>query len=294
MKAALIIILLLAFDNCIKAQLTVDAGSDKVQCGTWHGFDSTMLGGNPTASGGSGQYTYTWSADYLIDFSGTIYHLSASDLLTDTTAANPQLKYQLEQTTVFYLDVSDNNGNSVSDSVTVRYSLFSTHLAEYDYYILLGDSAGFFNTPNLSGDIQPITYLWGPSNTLSDPTLYSGIWASPTVNTSYYLTAIDSAGCEAVATPCFHVYVTGVGLNEKTENTAFSMHPNPCSDYVTLSFDEALKPRTIEIIDTQGQLVFQSTDVSNQIDVHHFDRGRYLVRVQDFNDRYFMQELLVK
>ena len=68
-------------------QCIADAGIDTLICLSNSGFIPIQLGGDPTASGGSGIYQYLWSANYA----GIVNNYTASDFLDDTTASNPIL-----------------------------------------------------------------------------------------------------------------------------------------------------------------------------------------------------------
>lgn len=66
--------------------LLINAGVDQV----FDGVNQVVLGGNPTASGASGGYSYAWSPEQYLD---------------DPSAANPQL-VSLDASTVFTVTVS--------------------------------------------------------------------------------------------------------------------------------------------------------------------------------------------
>ncbi|MBW8049315.1 MAG: T9SS type A sorting domain-containing protein [Cytophagales bacterium] len=79
--------------------LTANAGIDvNINC-----MDSVVIGGTPTAFGGSGIYTYSWTP---------------SSGLNDPTLANPTASPF--DTTTYTVTVLDTNGSTASDSVTVN------------------------------------------------------------------------------------------------------------------------------------------------------------------------------
>ena len=88
-------------NGCVlESSLSVDAGSDvTVAVG-----GTAVLGGSPTASGGTGGYAYAWSP-----VTG----------LNDVTAANPVLTGLAEGTFMLTLAVIDSAGMTATDTVTV-------------------------------------------------------------------------------------------------------------------------------------------------------------------------------
>jgi len=78
--------------------MVVDVGADTSICVG----DTVMLGGNPTAYGGSGTYTYSWTPGTEV---------------SDSTIANPTVVPSATQT--YYLTVDDGVQCIISDSVTV-------------------------------------------------------------------------------------------------------------------------------------------------------------------------------
>lgn len=83
----------------VPGPLTVDAGLDRqVPLGS-----STMLGGDPTATGGTEPYTYEWT--------------SSTDSTWSSTSANPQVTPA--EDTIYFVTVTDQWGCSKSDSVKV-------------------------------------------------------------------------------------------------------------------------------------------------------------------------------
>lgn len=91
--------------SCLCNAPVVDAGIEKGICPG----NTVSIGGNPTASGGSGEYSYYWAPQ------GT---------LNDNTLSNPVVSTTTTET--YYLTVTDNEGCSASDSVTVLVNNSST------------------------------------------------------------------------------------------------------------------------------------------------------------------------
>lgn len=97
MKTLISVIVLfvgLLIANTLNAQLTATAGNTQVICTG----DSVILGGNPTATGGTGPYTYAWTPSTALSCNGcpnpvayptinTIYTVFIEDASGDTTSA---------------------------------------------------------------------------------------------------------------------------------------------------------------------------------------------------------------
>jgi gliding motility-associated-like protein len=153
-----------------KAQLTAIAGNDNNICpGT-----NTTLGGAPSATGGTAPYTYNWQPNTW---------------LSSNTVANP---VSSPQGTINYtLTVTDNNGNSKSDVVTIGLKSLSFLGAGLDTSICLYESATLGALYNYSN--PDIIYAWSPASTLNDSTLPKPV-ASPLLTTTYSLVVTEN-GC---------------------------------------------------------------------------------------------------
>jgi hypothetical protein len=197
----LIISILLSFVH-VNAQLKVDAGNDIVLCFSDLSSSTTQLGGNPTASGGVEPYTYTWSGKILQHFgpkdSTWVY---ASYFLDDTTKSHPTFKRGkiLFDWPTFKLEVKDAAGNVQHDSVKVfDGSIFILNSYMTPITIKKGDSVQFYGDRYFYDNCNflPLKLSFCPVNGLSDPTDLH-CWAKPDTSTTYYLQAINTAGCVA-------------------------------------------------------------------------------------------------
>jgi hypothetical protein len=182
--------------NFIEAypQLKVDAGSDTVICYSFIIRNERLrLGGNPTATGGTEPYNYTWSGK--LKFGDWIF---ASDLLDDTTSSNPLTKsiFDLpDKCFTFYLKVEDAEGRIGYDSVKISNSIFGVHpIYKNPVTIHKGDSVKLFGDIYFDNNFLPLTYTLSPSHGLTDPTNLYG-WAKPDTSITYYLQAVNSVGC---------------------------------------------------------------------------------------------------
>ena len=150
----------------VATTLVVDAGEDR----------SVAVGGsiqlNGVASGGVTPYTVSWSPAAT---------LSSSTILIPT--ASPA------NTTSYTLTVTDQTGQVVSDTVTVRVANAFSVNAGPDVTINEGSSTQL--TALASGGTEPYTYLWSPATGLSSTTVSSPV-ASPTTTTTYTVKVTDA------------------------------------------------------------------------------------------------------
>lgn len=160
----------------VNLNLIVDAGPDQTFTGC--GLDSVILGGNPTGSGGGGNYSYLWSP---------------SGLLNSATAANPVVD-SIGNSVVYTVTVMDNNGCTGSDNVQVTVVVPVINVeAGQDVIICQGSSVVLGGSPTVTGTgLQPYTYQWFPSLTAN-----SNPVAQPTTSTTYTAVVTDAHGCQA-------------------------------------------------------------------------------------------------
>ncbi|GAB4412277.1 MAG: hypothetical protein OHK0039_18140 [Bacteroidia bacterium] len=130
------------------------------------------------AAGGTPGYDYLWSP---------------ATGLSDTTLVIP-LVQGLTATQAYVLTVTDANGCTAADSVTV----FVTDQIVVDAG--LADSVCFENPALLSGTAsggaQPFTsYAWAPAGLLLSPDSLQTATLPLTTTTTFYLTTTDAAGC---------------------------------------------------------------------------------------------------
>ena len=177
----------------VPSGLTVNAGSGGTYCSGSGGQAS--LGGFPTASGGTGPYTYNWSP---------------AGSLSSATSSNPFANP--DTTTTYHVTVTDSKGCSSADSVTVTVRPTPTANAGADTTICAGMTVALGGTPTASGgSTQIYSYSWTPVAGLSSA-VAANPTVSPTITTTYTVTVTNSNACSATAT----VTVT--------------VHPNPTAN----------------------------------------------------------------
>ena len=148
-----------------QSALTASAGSNQTICAG----GSAAIGGNPTASGGAGGYSYSWSP---------------STGLSSATVANPTASPA--STTTYTVTVTDSALNTAQSSVTVTVHALPT-VSVNSATICAGGSATLTATNNA---ISP-TYLWSPGGATTQ-----SITISPASTTTYTVTVTDgTTGC---------------------------------------------------------------------------------------------------
>jgi hypothetical protein len=264
----LIVLQPLCFSQCI-----ADEGKDKVDCAYDNDTTKITLGGNPTASGGAGGYTYTWSTPKHVWID--IY--KASYFLSDTTVANPYLIRSPEDSTFFFLQVSDTAGNVCYDTVLVRWvNCFSLdEPCPYSFMIQPGDSVRLCNDLFCS---KPNTFSWSPGQTLSDSTTRSP-YAKPEKSTTYTCTITIAGVCKFSFNNFVHV---ANSINEAERTDAFSFSPNPTAGSIKIQVMIVDYDQTIlKFYNLYGKELIQITTASNEInaDLGQFQPGIYFLQL---------------
>lgn len=289
MKKNIFIYLLLLPFVYAKAQFTANAGSDIHSCDMDANANSIIIGGNPSALNGTPPYTYSWSINPIeLGFPGSGLFFHASNLLNDSSLANPSLidRYAAPFV-VFFLKVSDANGLVAYDTSIVSFSNFMQHLQSYSWVIDSGDSAFIDVGSNVGGGVGTLSYLWQPSNSLSDSTIELGFWAKPFFTTNYFVKVTDSMGCQRIGAPFCNVNVNSVGIEnvDKININTISVFPNPANDILNISYTILENNiALIQLFNSIGQIV---KEVSNNqtfgthaltIDTKQFAKGIYYIK----------------
>ena len=189
-------IFLLLF-NSAYAGLVVNPGAPQTVCKG----DTAILGGTPTASGGTAPYSYAWSP---------------TAGMNNPSDSNPHVL--INKTTMFYVTVIDSKGSRIIDSVLISLNSVYTAGAGNDTSICPLTSGALLGNSNNQASY---TYSWTPVG----PTGLSCYncphpTATPTVTTSYTLTiqngtCFDSSSVSVtvLATPTITV-VSPVSVHE--------------------------------------------------------------------------------
>jgi hypothetical protein len=163
-KLKISIFICILFLKASYGQCTADAGEKITVC--FHEAHSEfILGGDPSAAGGTPDYTYKWQCKYIVNIGDIEYTYDASSLLDDISSANPQLLYNGKvdagDSIVFYLIVKDQADIECKDSVVVYFCYF-TMISHFPIVINQGEITTLY--ASVSGSCPPFEFYWEPTN----------------------------------------------------------------------------------------------------------------------------------
>lgn len=203
--------LLLFFTVETNAQLIANAGADQAACpGT-----TVVLGGSPTATGGSGPYTYSWTP---------------SIGLSNANIANP-LAVLTTTTITYQVIVTDNLGSVDSDMVTI--SLLNPPVATHvtTNVTCAGGNNGFVQVV-VTGGVPPYSYAWSNGSTVQNMgNLPAG---------TYSVTITDQNGCTTGLNASIFEPTPLVAVAQASPETL----PGACNGGVILSANGGTTPYT--------------------------------------------------
>jgi len=184
-RFALAVIFMFFIDSAAAQALVADAGLRDTICpGT-----ISLLGGSPTALGGTAPYTYRWTP---------------TSALSSSTVANPVASPATP--TMYYVQVIDAVGDTAIDSVFV------------DLYSIWAFNAG----PDTSMCINESVVIGGPNNSLADGASYS--W-SPANGLSS--TTDPRPICSATVTTIYSLTISSPDCPNKQFEITVTVHPLP-------------------------------------------------------------------
>lgn len=251
-------------DNVIIGECVANAGEDKVLCD----FNEIQLGGNPIVFGGLAPYSYSWSISPLTN-------VLASDFLSDTAVANPIL--QTSGNEVFVLEVTDANNKTCKDSLRI-YS---------PKWLVTLDQKNQETTPNtpvqlytsVYSENSVLTYLWSPTNGLSNPNIKNPI-AITDKSITYNLLVTDSEGCEMIDD--FDIIINGTNISGVSQNKLITVKET-AGNYL-FEIDDFTN-KYFELYEITGRKIIGEHFTSNQIMIKKSDlhSGIYIFKVMDNN-----------
>ncbi|NLD46309.1 MAG: hypothetical protein GX660_03805 [Clostridiaceae bacterium] len=273
--------MLIALFNAISyCQLIVDAGYDNAVCFNEGIMDSVRLGGNPTATGGSGTYNYCWEAYYHL--SGSQYHFYASYFIDDTTSSNPLLIHRTTGSDlVFKLTVSDTAGNISIDSCRIIFSLINISLLDYIFYLPEGDSTYLCQGGLIDSKLPLDSIAWMPSTGVSSPH-EPCTWVHPDTYTEYGVYIRDTAGCYGFSGPRYFIHIIPQNL-EENETSTIKVFFNQSDQKLFISGWEFLVNPRIQLFSINGILLSDQKITKNEIDLGRYNNSTmfYIIRDQD-------------
>lgn len=269
-------------------QLQADAGSSTVICQNQYDVISDTIGGNPSASGGIGDYQYSWEAVLDTSFFSFDYYYTASYFLDDTTKANPVVVNSLPTLIAgnsldFKLTVRDSLGNEATDSVDIVFSkLAGIALRTISYSIYPGDSVRIDANIGTIAMVLPIEkYIWQPGRGLKDSTS-AMTWAMPIDDVEYSLTVIDTGGCEVSAGPFFIIKVKEPNTINTTNGHRLKVYPNPITKQSIIQLPENIVRENyhIVVLDEKGAIIQKEKLHSSVYPIRYIQKpGMYFFRI---------------
>jgi gliding motility-associated-like protein len=224
-----------------------------------------VLGGSPTASGGTFPYTYEWSP--------------ASNLTSDVLP-NPTLFNAVNGWINVY--VVDANGCKGSDSVYIRVKAgFSADASLGSDTVCTGGSIVLGGNPQNIGGTAPYYFNWAPPTYLNNTAIYNPIYsASGAVAhyTTYQLLVVDAEGCIDIDSVTVHYDPNAVRASAGASDTvctggSIQLGGNPTAIGGLAPFNYVWTPNQfINFASTASPIVFPPTSME------------YVVKVTDANN----------
>lgn len=281
MRLSFILIVCLIINNKTQAQLVADAGADTVQCSTT--FPSNLIiGGAPTAYGGTPPYTYEWGP---------------SGYFINPFVANPTiLGYQsvMANEYTFFLKVTDAANNVAYDTVNAVPMQIVCLTMEC---VKQKEPA---DTVYLSGYVchamgrTDVSYRWVPSTYLSSDTALSPLCWAP-VNITYTVYVTDNYGCEYVGGECRTMITTSAVKTLPAQPFSISVVPNPLYNEAVVVITQNLIGSEYEVIAIDGKVVSKGILASERTelkDIANLSNGVYIFQVRKDNHSIYREKLI--
>ena len=265
----------------VNGQMNINAGNDTTICMCG---DTIRLGGNPTANGGTEPYTYKWELMPVYYYD---YRISASELLDDSTSANPIINCYpfINDTVTLILTVTDADFNSKTDSVKIIISSINlVHLVYFRPTINQGDSVQL-KPLNIFNGIAPFSYHWTPETGLSNPNIKNP-FAKPDTSTRYTCLVTDAIGCSAKDINDVVVTTTGISDLKQSKHSSI-VFPNPITSDSQIQVNNPSKGKlNIKVVNIHGQVILDDWFYS---DIYYIGKkinesGNYLFSIKNDNE----------
>lgn len=270
------------------SQMRIDAGEDLYLCdsiGTAvlsplsKNRESLILGGSPTALGGKPPYKYKWEFMYKTRLSSKPY-IYASDILDDTTKANPKINLNYLLPNIRYklfLTVVDSLGNSVNDSLIYASSQFLYSDGVIYLYKKKLDTIRLGGA-NIGSGIPPIKTYYLPNTYVDSINLTS--WTP--VDVLYKVFIIDSLGCKSFENDWISIKITTNSIHNIYGESFFHNFHNLIKENSFFEFTDKNKTYGIKIYNQGGQLIFHK-ELRQKIQIGSIlsEKGVYFILVDD-------------
>ncbi len=197
---------------------------------------------NAYASGGSGNYTYSWSPT-----------AGLSDPNIQNPVATPSA------TVAYTVTVNDGSDDAISDvTVTVNPLPETPTITQQDNY-LESDAASGNQWYDSNGAIESAT----------------GQVYEPTATDNYYVIVTNEFGCMSEQSNVIYFIFTGIEELSKS----VSIYPNPVTDVLNISGLENSKT-TLVVLDSKGNTVISVAEFnSKQLDLSNLETGIYFIKI---------------
>ncbi|MBI4931784.1 MAG: gliding motility-associated C-terminal domain-containing protein [Bacteroidetes bacterium] len=210
--------------------LSANAGNNTGICPN----DSVQIGGNPSATGGTPLYTYSWQPTSGLDFPNSPNPNAFPSTPTDYT-----------------LTVTDAVGNSSVDIIFVDTFPLPNVSAGPDMTIIEGT-----NTQLLGSGA--VNYYWYPWQTLYNQNSANPI-AEPSDTTIYCVGGVDGNGCANY--DCMVLFV--IPSDELVVYNAFTPNGDGLNDVFYIGNIQKYPESKFEVFNRNGKLVYQASPYLN-------------------------------
>lgn len=223
--------------------IVASAGSNQSVCNG----SSVTIGGAPTASGGTGAYTYLWNPATGLDNAAL-----ANPSCSATTATN------------YVVTVTDANGCSTTAATSITIGGSTPATITFNAGVLEASAGNsyewYFNGSYIPG-----------SNTQT---------YTPTADGIYAVVVYDASGCASVS-PDYTYIQTGIGAADLSNS--FTVYPNPASSLLSFLISNANENGVANLVDVTGRIVLTQKIVSgvNMMDVSSIAKGSYILLVKN-------------
>jgi PKD repeat protein len=254
----------------VYTELFADAGDD-MYAQTGH---MTTLGGETAAHGGMPPHTFHWTLD-------------GSEWTSDES--NPEVSFENKGSYHFTLLVTDSEGNTAEDDMTlITYDELQADAGD-DKTVLPNEEFTLGGDPSAIEGIEPYTYSW---------TLAGSDWTSnepnPTASLEtpggFQFTLLVTDAIDNTAFAQVNVSVLDDTSVDELASGKIKLFPNPASDYIRIEFPETFSGKII-IVDISGREVFneKSTGKYFEIQTGNWPAGTYIMKAGKLEQKFIIQ-----